>query len=93
MRTPFDYQDDSKLRSAFTWVTKSGAGCYFNRPIGWYQIHQCAALDEIERLAGGPGTVRYSKDGVIEFRADGTQGFRVIGRAADIYRVADTKSR
>ncbi len=93
MRVPFDWESDRSIRAAFNWLTASGAGCYFNRPIGWYQIHQCAAMDEIERRAGGRGTVRYTRDGLILFRPDGTRGFKSLGRASDIYTVADNKDR
>jgi hypothetical protein len=43
------YGNETKLRNAFSWLTRIGAGPAFgSRPIGWYQMHQCAALDIIK---------------------------------------------
>lgn len=42
-----------ELGRAFVWLTRNGIGRKFGTlPIGWYQLHQCAALDYLaEQLA------------------------------------------
>lgn len=52
MTLPINYTDENAIRKAFTWATKSGIGvARSSRPIGWYQLHQVAALDRVESLA------------------------------------------
>jgi hypothetical protein len=94
MRVPFDFKVDSKLHATFSWLTAQGMGRYFgSMPIGWYQAHQCAAMDVIEEAAGGPpGDVRV-RNGMVEFRADGTRGFKKIISTNDVFQRADNRAR
>ena len=44
--------DDALRWRAFAWLTRIGAGRRFDTmPIGWYQAHQCHALDVLKALS------------------------------------------
>ena len=46
------YSDLRLLRTAFIWLTSTGAGRRFGSlPIGWYQAHQCACIEILQHLA------------------------------------------
>jgi len=52
MRFPIDWSNKQAVSRAFMTATRYGIGQQFGSlPIGWYQMHQCAALDELERRA------------------------------------------
>lgn len=74
------------LKRVFSWLTRIGVSPKFgSRPIGWYQIHQCHAIDELIRL-GIRNPV--CKNSVICERGQDTGHF-----VSQIYDVADRKSR
>lgn len=95
MRVPVNYADESKLRAAFSWITRTGAGVKFgSRPIGWYQMHQMNALGELERLCSGPeGSRVRCRGGVIEYQMNGSRRWNRAISASDLYHAADKKSR
>jgi hypothetical protein len=99
---PLDYTDEQKLRSAFSWLTRAGIGRYAGSiPIGWYQAHQCAALDVLEERAraawkgeDGPFHVRQNNGGTIEAKPVGkTAAYRVLGSVRDIFNETDCRAR
>lgn len=46
MRVSNAFESDATLRRVFSWLTRIGASPKFgSRPISWYQIHQCHAID------------------------------------------------
>ena len=93
MKLPVDFSQDDRIRAAFSYLTRIGAAPAFGfRPIGWYQIHQCKALDILQELVGGSGEVR-TRRGVIEGRGDGWTGWRPLLSAQALYRRADNESR
>jgi hypothetical protein len=49
------WQDESALRRAFAWLTRTGAGRRMPMPIGWYQQHQVAAIDALLARAKSKG--------------------------------------
>lgn len=53
MTFPVDWRDETKIRAAFTAMTRAGFAPHFGNgiPIGPYQQMQCAALDTVETLA------------------------------------------
>lgn len=80
------YQDETMLRRAFSWLARIGAGPKFgSRPIGWYQMHMCAAIDELLR---NNIFEPVNRNGVICQRGTDTGIF--VGQLWDI---ADRKSR
>lgn len=93
-RMPVDFQDENKLRTAFSWLTRFGMGHYFgNLPIGWYQEHQCHALDVIVEKLGGPGKVEV-RDNIFLFgKRDDERTWRELGRTNDVYTEADRRAR
>lgn len=47
---PEIWSDDNKLRNVFSWLTRIGAAHKFGSlPIGWYQQHQCNAIEYLEK--------------------------------------------
>lgn len=45
------FSDDAMLRRVFSWLTRVGGSPAFgSRPIAWYQIHQCHAIDILKGL-------------------------------------------
>lgn len=103
MQFPIDWTDDRAIRSAFTYATRTGIGRTFgNMPIGWYQMHQCEALDELERrarqalqgLVPAPLPIRVRlKNGVFQANVGRRAGWFDCGRPRDIFDVADRKGR
>ncbi len=103
MQFPIDWSDERKVRSAFTWITRTGAGVRFgSRPVGWYQTHQCRALDEVERRARE--SLGFPTPHVVKVRLfhgmlqamhlgpNATRVWRTVGSPADVYAVADSRS-
>lgn len=81
------YQDDSMLRRVFSWLSRIGASPKFgSRPIAWYQIHQCHAIDTL-RAMGIYNPV--CKGGVICERGQHGQFITV----ETLFNEADRKSR
>lgn len=81
------YNDDAMLKRVFSWLSRIGASPKFgSRPISWYQIHQCHAIDTL-RAMGIHNPV--CKDGMIMER--GMHGLFIS--VDQLYREADTKSR
>ena len=92
--------DDVGLGKAFRWLTRTGAGRHFGSiPIGWYQIHQCHALDAIrgECLRLGLDASKVIVRGG-RYRAPFMAG-RGVGwcelslTTRDVFRIADDKAR
>jgi len=91
MRLPVDYNDDRQLRAAFSWLTRTGIGPAFgSRSVGWYQMHQCAALDLIE--ATGAKAARVKAGRVLVQDAPGAR-WRDIGGVSELYGKADRAAR
>lgn len=81
------YNDDAMLKRAFSWLSRIGAAPKFgSRPISWYQIHQCHAIDTLRSL-GIHNPV--CKDGVISERGQRGQFITV----ELLFSEADRKSR
>lgn len=95
MKIPVDYSNESSLRAAFSWITRTGAGVKFgSRPIGWYQEHQVNALDELTRICAGPdGSKVRCRGGMFEYQMNGSRHWNTAISAAELYRFADNKSR
>lgn len=84
--------DDVYLRRAFSWLTRIGASPKFgSRPIGWYQMHQCAALKRLEQ-SGAFGLPVRCKFGMIQAKPEQGKWFDVIS-VRDLYNYADSTAR
>lgn len=47
---PPNWSDEKSIRKVFSWLTRIGAAPKFgSRPIGWYQQHQCKAIEIIQK--------------------------------------------
>lgn len=93
MDFPINYSDEDQLRRAFSWLTRIGAGVKFgSRPIGWYQVHQCYALDYITELVG-TGKVRCRR--AVLYAQSGTHGTHwfVLTDTNSVFDEADRRSR
>lgn len=61
------WSDDNKLRAVFSWLTRIGAAPAFgSRPIGWYQQHQCAAIEYLKSVRKCEGFLLRCKAGIIQ---------------------------
>jgi len=84
------FETERRLRSVFSWLTKTGAGRRFGTlPIGWYQIHQCHCIDILRQYVGD-NPVRFH-GGYIQ-QHEGTQWLNVI-LPEELFRQADDKCR
>lgn len=108
MQFPIDWLNETDIARAFRYATRTKIGVRVgSRPIGWYQRHQCHALDVLEAHARqvldlpkpNPVLIRYRK-GVFQARAfhghtaDVTKSiWRTLTTAHDIYRRADDLAR
>jgi len=100
MKFPIDWTSEHDVKNAFVYATRTGIGRMMSMPIGWYQIHQCAALDELEkraraRLACTDTTTTIEVKltcGVFYARRDGMQYVRVV-TSREVFDVADKKAR
>lgn len=89
--------DHAKL---FAWLTRNGMGVRFgSRPIGWYQQHQCAALDYIatlcKRVGADPTCVRV-RGGNVEARvsvAFAPVRWVLVGTTSAVFAAADAAGR
>jgi hypothetical protein len=82
------YQNEDMLRRVFSWLARIGAGPKFgSRPIGWYQMHHCAAIDI---LCGMNLWHPVCKNGVIMGRGIDAEKRITIN---DLYAKADARSR
>lgn len=84
------FQDDAKLRRVFSWLSRIGAAPKFgSRPIGWYQIHQCKAIEHLAPRAGNcPLRV---KAGMIQKHFDGM--WINVCTPSELFSIADKASR
>ena len=93
MNISVDWSDGASIRRAFTWLTRSGIGPSFgSRPISWYQMHQCAALDVLkDRVVsiGGNGDVRVHHGNVQARNASGA--WEHVGVPFHLYLLADKR--
>lgn len=81
---------DAYLKRAFTWLTRTGAGRKFGSlPIGWYQMHQMAALNILEQRCDGLN-VR-CKQGHIQAKQGGT--WHTVMSAIELFQSADSRAR
>jgi hypothetical protein len=49
MKLP-DWRRESEVRAIFSWLSRIKAGPRFgSRPIGWYQMHMCHAVELLEK--------------------------------------------
>lgn len=89
MKLPVDFRNDQKVRAAFAWLTRIGASPHFgSRPIGWYQQHQVAAIEILEK--SGAEEVKLSK-GMIRGRVQ--KHWIDLGTPDELYRLADKETR
>jgi len=82
-----------ELARAFKWLTRSGVGVRrAERPIGWYQAHQCRALGLLAEKMGGHGALRFSA-GVVYGKRDGVDRWAALGTADELFQEADRRAR
>ncbi len=90
---PLNWRDEDEVSRAFNWLTRAGVGVTFGgRPIGWYQIHQCHAIDVLVEHLGGPGEFRFLR-GAIEGRRHGEAAWRVLPSVRDLFEEVDRRAR
>lgn len=79
----------------FSWLSRIGAAPKFgSRPIGWYQMHQCAAIDILIAKAGKGNIDLKVKHGVIHARNQGSRKWWNIAITPRmLFDEADYKSR
>ena len=83
---------DEYLRRAFSWLARIGACPKFgSRPIGWYQMHACAALKHLEQSKACGFPVRCVR-GMIQTKPTIGAWENVI-TARELYDLADKESR
>lgn len=86
------FSDDRKLRRVFSWLTRIGASPKFgSRPIGWYQIHQCHAMEILKASAGESAPLR-CKYGNIQARTVPGRWVTLMS-AIELFQQADNRSR
>lgn len=84
------FKTEQGTRNVFSWLTRIGAAPKFgSRPIGWYQMHQCKAIEILETFKFD--TLR-CKHGVIQGQLGKGRWFTVI-TVRDLYANADAQSR
>lgn len=105
MELPVDFGNEHKLKLAFSWLTRKGIGRRFpGMPIGWYQAHQCAALDvlqehAVERLSWDKTTPLLLKTdasgGVscVIAKVKGASGWKSLGTCKQLFDEADKRAR
>ena len=103
------YQEHD-LKRAFAWLTKSKIGPAFgSRPIGWYQAHQCKAIDALCNAAKTAGVYQPEYALTVSSTAFGNRGVYVLpcnkdgrtnglaptylGDVSHFFRVADSEAR
>jgi len=91
MELPVDFTDETKLRNAFAWLSRIGAGPTFpGMPIGPYQELMCAALDFLESKVPAdallPVQVR-CYHGLIQIRY--MHSWKIISNPKEVYDAAD----
>lgn len=90
-----DWSDEESVRHWFNWLTRIGAGVRFGgRPIGWYQMHQVAATEAIERRIHGSKSeaALRAKGGDIEQHVPG-RGWVRLASVREIFDEADRGAR
>jgi hypothetical protein len=88
------FDNDSKLRRVFTWLTKIGAAPAFgSRPIGWYQQHQCAAIEYLEKVRGCASNQLRCRVGVVQSLAPDGKSWIAEISARQLYAHADNYCR
>lgn len=93
MNLPVNFQDESTLRAAFSYLTRIGAAPAFgSRPIGWYQTHQVKAIEILESAFPAGGVLR-CRAGIIEGKAPATRRWERLFSADALFSAADTASR
>lgn len=86
------WTDDNKLRRVFAWLTRIGASPKFgSRPIGWYQQHQCAAIEYLGKHRFCGSVPLRCRNGAIESK-QGTKWISEITAQA-LYTRADNFCR
>lgn len=108
MLFPLNWANDVAVRRAFTYATRTGiAPAAGSRPIGWYQIHMCHALADLEtqarnvlQVSSSETTIEvryFAKHGVFKARVPNEVTWRrrwtTVAMPCDIYRRADDLSR
>jgi hypothetical protein len=93
------WNDEDRLRAAFRWLTRTGAGSDFpGRPISWYQNHQVHAIDVLHELAtdrGLPDATRFRMRGGF-YQAenpDRSGEWRDLTTPSAVYEEADRRAR
>lgn len=86
------YSCDADLRRAFSWLARVGIGRRFGSlPIGWYQMHQCAALDILEGEVGDSEHEFRAHDGFVQHKRDGR--WHDLLTIRDAFNRADREAR
>lgn len=106
MHVPVDFRDEDALGKFFRWITTYGMDVEFgNRPIGWYQQHQCHVHDilcerlGVEKYGEAKMELRVHKSGlkerrdfdILQAKVDGK--WKDIASTGDIYNQADRRCR
>lgn len=92
---------EDQLTKAFSWMTRVGAGRHFpGIPIGWYQQHQVAAIDELRtlshKLVGATERPDYFrvKEGQFQVFDESTQRWKWTGLTPRaLFKIVDQKIR
>ena len=86
------WTDDNKLSRVFTWLSRIGASPKFgSRPIGWYQQHQCACIEYLEKVVLIGNLELRCKGGMIQAKIQGSWVPQVS--AISLFDKADNKCR
>jgi hypothetical protein len=91
------FTDENALRAMFSWLSRIGAGRKFGSlPIGWYQMHQCAAIDYLEAQLKSAGLPTDSelrvRGGMIQVKVDG-HWRKTLVSTITVFQSADNKAR
>ncbi len=94
MTLEFNWSDEKALGRAFSWLARIGACPKFgSRPIGWYQMHACRAIDVIKEHAAKrklPVTELRCTGGMIQTK---NGQWHDLLAANAVYDAADERSR
>jgi len=81
-------QTTMDLGRVFAWLTRTGMGRHFpGTPIGWYQQHQCHAIDVLDEVFGKGADLR------VEHGMVRAKGSKATIAASEVFRRADDRSR
>lgn len=103
MQFPIDWQNEDRLRAAFSYAVRVGVARAFGTvPVGWYQIHVCKAFSIMEARARKvtgleTGDVRirlhHGMLQAMQLGPRGTRVWRTFGTPSEIFAEADKAAR